>query len=87
MNAKLEITQIGNSLGILIPPEILEKLNLEAGDYLKFEETDKGYRVSRESAEFQRQMEIAERVMRENHDLLRRLAREDTHPDPDRPEA
>ena len=71
---KLKITAIGNSAGIILPKELLARLRLEKGDELHALETPDGIRLTKYDPEFAAQMEVAERVMREDRDLLRKLA-------------
>lgn len=74
MTAKLKITSIGNSAGVILPKEVLEKLRVEKGDTLFLTETPTGFELSPLDEKVQRQMEVAERVMRENRNLLHKLA-------------
>jgi putative addiction module antidote len=74
MTAKLKITSIGNSAGIILPKEVLEMLRVEKGDTLFLTETPNGIELSAHDDEVERQMEIAEKIMRENRNLLRKLA-------------
>jgi putative addiction module antidote len=71
---KLKITTIGNSSGIILPKEILEKLRVEKGDSLYAVETPNGIELTPYNPEFAEQIEIAEQVMREDRDALRKLA-------------
>lgn len=74
MSNKLKITTIGNSTGIVLPKEILQKLRVEKGDSLFAVETSNGIELTPYDPEFAAQIEIAERVMREDRDALRKLA-------------
>ena len=71
---KLKITTIGNSAGVILPKELLARLRLEKGDELYAVETPDGIRLTAYDPEFAAQMEVAERVMREDRDVLRKLA-------------
>jgi len=71
---KLKLTAIGNSTGVVLPRELLEKLRVQRGDELMVLETPDGITLTPFDPEFARQMEVAERVMREDRDLLRKLA-------------
>lgn len=71
---KLKITTIGNSAGVILPKELLARLRLEKGDELYALETPDGIKLTPHDPEFAAQMEVAERVMREHRDLLRKLA-------------
>lgn len=74
MTRKLKLTAIGNSTGVVLPRELLEKLRVQRGDELMVLETPDGITLTPFDPEFARQMEVAERIMRENRDLLRKLA-------------
>lgn len=74
MTAKLKITSIGNSAGVILPREVLEKLRVEKGDTLFLTETPNGFAVSAFDDEFSLQMTLAEEIMREDRDVLRQLA-------------
>ena len=74
MATKLKITTVGNSAGIVLPREILERLRVEKGDSLFATETPDGIELRAYDEEFVEQLEIAERVMREDRDVLRKLA-------------
>lgn len=71
---KLKITQVGNSAGVVLPRELLAHLRLGKGDSLYVTETPDGIKLTPYDPEFERQMEVAENVMRNNRDVLRRLA-------------
>jgi putative addiction module antidote len=70
----LKITTVGNSLGVILPKELLERLRVGKGDSLYVIETKQGIELTPYNPEFARQVEAAERVMREDHDALRKLA-------------
>ena len=74
MTNTLKITTIGNSVGIVLPKEILEKLRVQKGDTLFALETLNGIELTAYNPEFAKQMEMAEKVMREDRDALRKLA-------------
>ena len=74
MVTKLKITTVGNSVGVVLPREILERLRVGKGDSLFVTETPDGVELRAFDDEFAEDMAIAERVMRENRDLLRKLA-------------
>ncbi|MBS3745353.1 MAG: AbrB/MazE/SpoVT family DNA-binding domain-containing protein [Wenzhouxiangellaceae bacterium] len=74
MTRKLKLTAIGNSTGIVLPKDLLERLRVSRGDELMVLETPDGIRLTVFDPEFSRQMDVAERIMREDRDLLRKLA-------------
>ncbi|MEM8672991.1 MAG: AbrB/MazE/SpoVT family DNA-binding domain-containing protein [Cyanobacteria bacterium P01_G01_bin.67] len=71
---KLKVTTFGNSTGVILPKELLEKLRIGKGDSLYVTETPRGVELSLYDEEFAAQMEIAEAIMREDRDVLRKLA-------------
>jgi putative addiction module antidote len=71
---RLKVTTVGNSVGVVLPKELLVKLRVQKGDTLFALETPNGVELTPYDAELERQMEVAEGVMREDRDVLRRLA-------------
>ena len=71
----LKITSIGNSAGVLLPKEILTKLRVDKGDVLHVFETENGIELTPYDPEFDAQMAVAEDIMREDRDILRKLAK------------
>jgi putative addiction module antidote len=69
----LKITAIGNSSGVILPREIMERLRVEKGDTVYAIETPNGIELTPFNPQFGKQMEVAERVMREDRDVLRKL--------------
>lgn len=71
---KLKITTIGNSAGVILPRELLARLRLEKGDELLALETPDGIRLSVYDPALAAQMEVAEKIMREDRNVLHKLA-------------
>lgn len=71
---KLKITTVGNSAGVVLPKELLARLRLQKGDSLYVTEVPGGIKLEPYDPEFERQMAVAEKVMHEERDLLRKLA-------------
>ncbi|MBF2014433.1 MAG: AbrB/MazE/SpoVT family DNA-binding domain-containing protein [Richelia sp. RM2_1_2] len=71
---KIKVTAVGDSTGIILPKELLEKLGVGKGDTLYVTETPRGVELSSYNQEFAIQMDVAESVMREDHNVLRKLA-------------
>lgn len=71
---KTTIRNIGNSKGIILPKEVLAALRVDSGDDIYITETPNGVQLTAYDADFVRTMEVAERVMREHRDVLRKLA-------------
>ena len=72
---KLKITTIGNSAGIILPKELLARLRLEKGDELFALETPDGIKLTTYDPELAAQMEVAENIMRQDRNVLRKLAK------------
>ena len=70
----LKVITVGNSVGVILPKELLERLRVGTGDSLYVIETKRGIELIPYNPEFACQMEAAERVMREDRDALRKLA-------------
>ena len=70
----LKLTQIGNSVGVILPKELLARLRLGKGDELFAVETPDGVLLTQYDPELAAQMEMAEQVMRERRTLLHKLA-------------
>jgi putative addiction module antidote len=74
MATTVKITTIGNSVGIVLPKEVLNRLHVEKGDSLYVTETPDGVQLTPYDQDFAEVMDAAKRVMRKNRDVLRRLA-------------
>lgn len=74
MVATVKITTVGNSAGIILSKELIEKLRVSKGDILSVSETPDGIQLNPYDEEVAQQMEVAERIMRENRNMLRKLA-------------
>lgn len=75
--ATVKVTTVGNSLGITLPREMLERLRVDKGDLLYLVETPTGIELTPYEPVFAAQMEALERTARFERDLLRRLAQQD----------
>ncbi len=71
---QLTITKIGNSEGVILPKELLARMRVSKGDKLYATETPDGIVLRAYDPDFVRTMEVAEQVMREHKDVLRKLA-------------
>lgn len=72
---KLKITAIGNSAGVILPRELLARLRVDKGDEVFVVETADGITLTPYDPTVAAQMEVAERVMREDRNVLRKLAK------------
>ena len=71
----LKVTQIGNSLGVVLPREVLCDLNVERGDKLFLTRSPEGFRVTKSDPDFEHQMSLARAIMKKRHNVLRELAK------------
>jgi putative addiction module antidote len=71
---KVKVTSVGNSVGIVLPKEVLTRLRIGKGDTLTVIETTRGVELTAYDPEFERQMDLAEDIMREDRDVLKKLA-------------
>ena len=71
----LKLKSIGNSVGVIIPRDVLAKLGVGEGDTLYGIETPEGLRLSTSDPVFEEQMEVARRIMKEHRAILRELAK------------
>jgi putative addiction module antidote len=74
MTRKLKVSAIGNSTGVILPKDVLERLRVGRGDELMVRETPDGIVLSPYDPELARQMDVAEKIMRKRRNLLRKLA-------------
>lgn len=72
---QLKLTAIGNSTGVILPKELLARLRLGKGDAIYLVEMPDGYLLTPYDAQFARQIEAAEGVMKRYRNTLRELAK------------
>jgi putative addiction module antidote len=71
---ELKLIPVGDGVGVVLPPELLENLGVREGDALDATWTPNGILLTAGDAAFQRQMTVARRLMHERRGVLRRLA-------------
>lgn len=71
----LKLTQIGNSVGVVLPKEVRDKLRVEKGDIIYLTEAPDGFRITPHSPDFEAQMKVARAVMKKHRAALRELAK------------
>lgn len=75
MHYTLKVIQIGNSLGITLPKEVLAALKANKGDSLTFTPAPDGFRITPYDPEVAKQVDAGREFMREYRDTLRALAK------------
>ncbi|TAG47180.1 MAG: AbrB/MazE/SpoVT family DNA-binding domain-containing protein [Betaproteobacteria bacterium] len=71
----LKLTQIGNSVGVVLPKEVLARLSLEKGDTIYLTESPNGVRITTTNPAFEEQMKLARGIMKKRRDVLAELAK------------
>ncbi|WP_396267632.1 AbrB/MazE/SpoVT family DNA-binding domain-containing protein [Ideonella sp.] len=71
----LKVTQIGNSVGVILPKEVLARLKVEKGDLLYATDAANGVTLTPYSPEFADQMSLARDIMKSRREVLRELAK------------
>jgi len=71
----LKLMSVGNSVGVILPKEMLTRLGLAKGDTLYVVETPEGVRLTPNDPEFEADMEEARRIMKQRRAVLRELAK------------
>ncbi len=71
----LKLTQIGNSVGVILPREMLAKLGVTKGDTIYAVDQPDGVRLTVADPGFAEQMEVARKVMKDRRAVLRELAK------------
>jgi putative addiction module antidote len=71
----LKLTQIGNSVGVILPKELLAKLGVGKGDTVYAVEQPDGIRLTVAEPDFASQLEVARQIMKKRRNVLRELAK------------
>jgi putative addiction module antidote len=72
---ELKLRKVGNSVAIIVPKQVRQKMGVKEGDAVYLTETPDGYRISPYDPEFSRQMKIARKVQAKHRDALHELAK------------
>ena len=75
MTIQLKVRKIGNSLGVVLPKEVLAHLKVEEGDAMTLTEAQDGVRLSASNPEFAQSMAVFESLNRRYRNALRELAK------------
>src|SRR5207247_6232289 len=68
-------TRIGNSVGVILPKDMLARLNLDRGDTLHVTDTPDGLRLTPHDPRFAAQMKQVRRIAKKRRAVLRELAK------------
>lgn len=71
----LKVTQIGNSLGLILPREIVERLRLVKGEEVSVVETAQGIEITPFDPDFAKKVEAARKITKRYRNALRELAK------------
>lgn len=72
---ELKLIRMGNSVGMVLPKRVRDKMKLETGDSVYLTETPEGYKITPYDPEFSRQMNAARKLMKKRRAVLRELAK------------
>ena len=70
----VKVSMLEDQLCIVLPPKIAAKLGAELGKELAIADTERGVELLKRTSEEQIQMQLAEQIMDEDREVLRRLA-------------
>ena len=71
----LKLTQIGNSVGVILPREVLARLKLEKGDTVFVTESAGGINLTPYDPDLEEQLKAGREFMREFRDTFHQLAK------------
>jgi putative addiction module antidote len=71
----LKLTQIGNSVGVILPKEVLARLKVEKGDTLFVTDTPGGIALTPYDPALDEQLALGREFMREYRDTFHQLAK------------
>lgn len=71
----LKLTRIGNSLGVILPKEVLARLKVGQGDTLFVTDAANGVALTPYDPALEQQLELGREFMHEYRDTFRQLAK------------
>ena len=71
----LKLTQIGNSVGVILPKEVLARLKLEKGDTVFVTDAANGVLLTPYDPALDEQLKLGREFMREFRDTFHQLAK------------
>lgn len=73
--ATLKLRAIGNSVGVVLPKELLAKLNLDEGDTLQVVETPDGFLLTPVATDVEEQLRLGREMMKKYRETFAALAK------------
>ena len=71
----LKLTQIGNSVGVILPKEVLARLKLEKGDTVFLTEATNGVTLTPYDPALDEQLKLGREFMQDYRDTFHQLAK------------
>jgi putative addiction module antidote len=71
----LQLTQIGNSVGVILPKDVLARLKVEKGDLRYLSHSADAVMLTPYSPELEQQMDAARDIMKSRRNVLREWAK------------
>lgn len=71
----LKLRRIGNSVGVILPKEVLAELNVKEGEVVHLQKSGGIFTLRGGESDFDRKVEAAKHVMRKRFEALRELAK------------
>ena len=75
MTVALKIRKVGGSAGVILPKDLLDKMNLKIGDELAVKASEYGFELSPFDEDFARRVRAFERSRRKFRNAYRELAK------------
>ena len=69
-----KLRKIGTSTGVIIPKEILDKLNLQSGDEVSVINNKGEVKISKTDKEFEEDLALAKDLMKKRYNLYKKLS-------------
>jgi hypothetical protein len=71
----LQLTQIGQSVGLILPQEVLVRLKLAKGDSVVLTDAPNGVTITPQSTDIEEQLQLGREFMREYEETFQALAK------------
>jgi putative addiction module antidote len=74
MNHPLKVRQVGSSLGVILPREVIHLLNVNEGDTIFIDQSQGAFRIVAHDPNFPRAMKAYRKIARRYRNALHELA-------------